>query len=188
MSEPRAGFRIYGTRTVEGWGGEKLQELKSCSAASGMLSKFTHERQWSRHLCLVAHLALQIEGERVPAGVVEPVGHSVRLEGLESLEVQEAVVVRIARRVSLPAVGALAAAGGHHDAPEAKARPGRWECEGTLAGINTTNAGVETQGVRPTHACSFRRKPEGEPGTLCSQAQRATGTQQTIEEKRTLVL
>ena len=56
------------------------------------------------------YLALQVEGERVSAGMVKPVRHAVGLQGLEPLEVQETVVVRIARGVSLPAAAAAEAA------------------------------------------------------------------------------
>lgn len=51
----------------------------------------------------LSHLALQVECERVPTRAIEPVRHAVRLQSLEPLEVEQAVVVRIARGVTLAA-------------------------------------------------------------------------------------
>lgn len=50
------------------------------------------------------------------AGMVEPVRHTVRLQRLEPLEVQKTIVVRIARRVSLPAAVTV----GQHNAQKSK--------------------------------------------------------------------
>lgn len=77
------------------------------------------------------YLTLQVEGERVPARVVQPVRHAVRLQGLEPLEVHEAVVVGIACRISLPApqvavavaaAATSAAAAARHTTPSKLAR------------------------------------------------------------------